>query len=224
VNLLYLGDALDHWKGLLFERLQHTGLLTDFAVDAMASDPDDWDQDDLNLYRTLLRIQPVQLVEHKHRLPIDPLAYFKEIPRRGDLFLDPDTGVATCKVSIPSQYLTVEDVHDLPDHDGKRLLAVYQHVRAQKTRVRLQRVVASLRLLPKPFSCWSYESGTVAMLFLSRTADRVDEVVRHLGTLLKDRAEQRVSLWRHMQDAEPRAPAHRPTRLTIPPASAAPSA
>ena len=209
MNLLYLGDALDYWKGSLFEHLQRAGLLTNFAVDAMTSDPDDWDEDHFSLYRTLLRIQPDQLVEHKSRLPIDRSAYIKEVPRRGDLFLDPDTGIATCKVNIPSQYLTVEDVHDLLDHDGRRLLVVYQHVRAQKTRARLQRVVASLRLFPKPFSCCSYESGTVAMLFLSRTADRVDKVVGHFEELLKDRAEKRVSLWRHMQDAEPSAAADR---------------
>lgn len=202
MNLLYLGDALDHWKGSLFELLQRANLLTNFAVDAMASDPDDWEQDHLSLYRTLLRIQPEQLVKHKYRLPNDRAAYFKEVPRRGDLFLDPDTGIATSKVSIPSQYLTVEDVHELLNHDRKRLLVVYQHVRAQKTRARLQSVVASLRHLPESFSCCSYESGTVAMLFLSRTADRVDKVVEHFEKLLKDRAEKRVSLWRHMQDAE----------------------
>jgi len=38
MNLRYLGDALDHWKGSLFESLQQANILHDFAVDAMASD------------------------------------------------------------------------------------------------------------------------------------------------------------------------------------------
>lgn len=199
MNLLYLGDALGHWKGSLFEGLQSGELLRDFLVDAMASDPDDWTVDHRLLYRKLLRITPGQLVEHKERLPIDRSAYLKEVPRNGDLFLDPDTGIATCKVSIPSQYLMVEEVHDLLDGDRGRILAVYQHVRAQKTPARLQKVVASLSLIPKPFSCCSYESATVAMLLISRLDGRVRKVHRYFGDLLKDRADKRVSYWQHMQ-------------------------
>jgi hypothetical protein len=34
MNLTFLGDALDHWKGSIFESLQKGGILPDFAVDA----------------------------------------------------------------------------------------------------------------------------------------------------------------------------------------------
>jgi hypothetical protein len=38
MNLKYLGDTLDHWKGCLFEYLQAQCVLRDFAVDPMATE------------------------------------------------------------------------------------------------------------------------------------------------------------------------------------------
>jgi hypothetical protein len=38
LNLIYLGDALDHWKGSLFESLQQEKAVQGLAVDPMTSD------------------------------------------------------------------------------------------------------------------------------------------------------------------------------------------
>lgn len=56
MNLAFLGDALDHWKGSLFESLQKGGILQNFAVDPMASDLAAWTPEDFSLFSTLLRI------------------------------------------------------------------------------------------------------------------------------------------------------------------------
>ena len=69
MNLLYLGDALDHWKGSLLERLQHAKLLTGLAADAMASDAQDWTPPDWQLFSTLLRLTPSQILTHSAQLP-----------------------------------------------------------------------------------------------------------------------------------------------------------
>lgn len=38
LNLRFLGDALDHWKGSIFERLRDGGIVQNFAVDAAKAD------------------------------------------------------------------------------------------------------------------------------------------------------------------------------------------
>jgi hypothetical protein len=198
VNLRYLGDALDHWKGSLFERFQRASLLRDFAVDSMATDAEDWRPEDFDLFADLLRIKREQIVHRGKLLTINRPGYFREVNHTGDLFLDPDTGIATCAVSDRSQYLFPAELHGLLERQPERLVAVYQHIRAQKTRDRLQRVVAVLRLPDNPFSCCSYESGTVSMLFFSRDAARVDGIYQYLEGFLGVHATRRIYRWQHL--------------------------
>jgi hypothetical protein len=94
MNLKYLGDALDHWKGSLFECLQFAEVLRDLAADPMAADQDQWSDADFSLYARLLHIRQEQVIRHKESL-FSRDSYFAEIVHQGDLFLDPDTGVAT---------------------------------------------------------------------------------------------------------------------------------
>jgi hypothetical protein len=201
MNLRYLGDALDHWKGSLFEHLQNAKLFRDLAVDAMSSDAEDWQATDWQLFAKLLRVKDAQVVQHTRSLAVDRSGYFQEIAHRGDLFLDPDTGIATSKVGNASQYLFAAELHGLLGREPERIVAVYQHIRAQKTRDRLQNVITSLKLPESPFSCCSYESGTVAMLFLSRSENRVDGIYQDFESLLGSHAARRIYRWRHLQDA-----------------------
>jgi hypothetical protein len=76
VNLAFLGDALDHWKGSIFESLQDGGVFQDFAVDPMASDAADWKSEDFALFAKLLRIDRRQLVPHEYSLA-NRKAYFR---------------------------------------------------------------------------------------------------------------------------------------------------
>ena len=54
MNLQFLGDALDHWKGSVFEGLKKAGALAGFHVDAMASDAKMWRPQDWILFSKLL--------------------------------------------------------------------------------------------------------------------------------------------------------------------------
>src|SRR3954468_3753846 len=134
MNLRYLGDALDHWKGSLFAHLVSDGALHDLSVDAMASDAEQWSANDWLLFAKLCKVNERQVIKHDQLLAVNRPEYFGEIIHDGDLFLDPDTGIATGRVADDSQYLIVNELHDLLERAPKKVIAVYQHIRAQRTR------------------------------------------------------------------------------------------
>src|SRR5262245_13189623 len=142
MNLHYLGDALDHWKGSIFEYLQKEKLLKDFLVDPMPTDDSKWNSDDSRLFAQLLRIEERQLVRHTYSLSQHRNRYFAEIPPRGDLFLDPDTGIKTGSVRRTECYLLPEELLEVMRAEDNRMIVVYQHVRAKKTRERLEAIIA----------------------------------------------------------------------------------
>jgi len=191
VNLKYLGDALDHWKGSLFEYLANAGVLRDFAVDPMASDLPEWTKADYALFARLLRINEAQLVRHQVTLR-NRFEYFNEITHKGDLFLDPDTGIATGSVHTVEQYIRPQEVGFLLGEPANRLLGIYQHVRAQRVSARVDDCLDKLKEEIGGFGWCSYESGTVAMIFLSRRVDRTNEVAAALKGLLGSHAERRI--------------------------------
>ena len=127
MNLRFLGDALDHWEGSVFEGLQSSNVLEDFCVDAMASDIDNWRPEDGSLYAKLLRLRKSQIVKHKVTLDSNRKVYFNEIPPYGDLFLDPDTGIKPRSRGDIRQYLKHEELFFLMNHERRRIVAVYQH-------------------------------------------------------------------------------------------------
>ncbi len=196
MNLRFLGDALDHWKGSVFEGLQSSNVLENFRVDAMASDFDNWRPEDWSLYAKLLRVRKSQIVEHKATLDRNRKEYFDEIPRSGDLFLDPDTGIKTSS-GREQQYLKPDELFSLMNHEQRRVVVVYQHIRAMKTRERVEAVLQVLRSeKPKPiFYCASYDSGTVALIFLSFQRDRILAVSGYFRKFLGSHADNRIGVW-----------------------------
>lgn len=195
MNLRYLGDALDHWKGSLLESLQEEGLLRNLHVDAMASDKESWTATDNALFARLLRIKPEQLVRHHHRLSRDRAKYFSEIPTGGDIFFDPDTGIKTGRVKQSEHYLTPNELCDAMNRDTRRLVIVYQHVRAQRTRQRVESVLKTLGHQQTPLSCASYESATVALLFFGAEKTRVEKVRNYFTKVLGSHATGRIGHW-----------------------------
>jgi hypothetical protein len=191
MNLSFLGDALDHWKGSLFESMQSAGVLRHFAVDPMASDLPSWRDTDFSLFAQLVRVDVSQIISHRSTLA-NRRAYFAEISHPGDLFLDPDTGISTGARATP-QHLAPAEVRGLIE-DSDRLLCVYQHVRAQRVCDRVDAVCAVIRREVARCYCSSYESGTVAMLFLSRSADRPGAVADHFRRLLGRHANGRIRI------------------------------
>jgi hypothetical protein len=191
MNLKFLGDAFDHWKGSLFDSLRAARVLHDFAVDPMASDVKSWKPEDFRLFARLLRITPAHLIPH--RVPFqDRVGYFDEISHAGDLFLDPDTGVATGPVKEPDHYLYPSEIKQLLDASANRLLIIYQHVRARQVADRVDDVLRILRGQIGAFNWCTYESGTVAMVFLARTRARTTLVARHFGRILGRHASGRI--------------------------------
>ena len=190
MNLAFLGDALDHWKGSLFGSLQQSNLLQNFAVDAMASDWTAWQPEDVSLFAHLLKIDKSQVIQHNVGLA-NRKVYFEEIEHTGDLFLDPDTGVATGKVKNISQYVTPSEIAQLL-RESERLVVVYQHVRAQAVSRRVNSVCQALSSAANECHWSSYESGTVAMMFLSRSRSRVTEVAEHFAGVLGRHAVGRI--------------------------------
>jgi len=195
LNLQFLGDALDYWKGALFASLREAKAFRNFAVDPMASDIERWRQEDFKLFARLLQVSPSQVIRHRASLH-HRAAYFGEISHQGDLFLDPDTGVSTGRVREQRRYIRPTEIRQLLDTSPKRLLAIYQHVRAQRV---ADRVDAVLNTVGHQISdlCWcSYEATTVAMLFLARTRARTMPVAEHFATLLGRHAGGRIRVSR----------------------------
>lgn len=54
MNLEFLGDALDHWKGSLFQSLCAGQVLHDFAVNPMATDQESWKEADFEVHARLI--------------------------------------------------------------------------------------------------------------------------------------------------------------------------
>ncbi len=192
MNLKFLGDAIDHWKGSLFESLQRAGVLHRLAVDPMVSDSTDWSRDDFALYARLLRVELSQLVPHDADLGADRNRYFNEISHTGDLFLDPDTGIATGHVDEQEKYITPSEIKGLLRMTSDRLLMVYQHVRAQTSAKRVDSVLHVVRQHAGPFHWCSYESSTVAMIFIARQGIRSAAVTKHFRGVLGRHVENRV--------------------------------
>ena len=191
MNLDYLGDAFDHWKGSLFEYLRAENLLRDFAVDPMATDRERWNEADFSLFARLLRIERHQIIPHEASL-LARARYFAEIVHAGDVFLDPDTGIATSGSSQAAKYVRPRELATLLGSPRGRVVAVYQHVRAQKACVRVDRCLAAIGEEIDAAGWCSYESPTVAMLFLCDEDMRTREIARALKELLGRHAERRV--------------------------------
>jgi len=189
LNLQFLGDALDHWKGALFASLREAKAIRNFAVDPMASDIERWHQEDFNLLARLLQIAPSQVIGHQESLKHRP-AYFGEIAHAGDLFLDPDTGVATGRIT--EAHISPIEIGQLLDGANDRLLIIYQHVRGMAVARRVNQVMNTVKDVIGAFSACSYESGTVAMLFLSRVRVRTSQVAEHFEALLGRHAAGRI--------------------------------
>jgi hypothetical protein len=197
MNLRFLGDALDHWKGSVFEGLQSSNVLEDFRVDAMASDIENWRHEDWSLFAKLVRVDESHIVQHEATLNRNHRGkYFDEISHSGDLFLDPDTGIRTGSVKDPKQYLNPDELFSLMSYEPRRVVAVYQHVRAMRTRERCEAVLRVLRSAQsKPFYCVSYDSGNVTLIFLIFQQQRIKSVQKYFRDFLGSHADNRIGLW-----------------------------
>jgi hypothetical protein len=194
MNLQFLGDALDHWKGSVLALLESTGALQRLAVDPMMSDATLWDEPAVEAYSRLLRIVPDQVVRHHVRIAARR-QYFDEITHEGDLFLDPDTGVLPRSGGNGvDKYVKSTEVVQLLQRHSSRIVAVYQHARGS-IGTRVDESVALVTEAVGSLPWCAYECTSVAMLFFSSNQSRVDSVTAALCAFLGCHAEQRVRSW-----------------------------
>lgn len=161
----------------------------------MLTDPEDWRAADFQLYSDLLQIRPDQVLQHKRKLREDREKYFTEVVHAGDLFVDPDTGIALRPVGYAEKYIKVSEIHQLLGEKLPRILCIYQHVRAQKTKDRVSELVLALVGVNTRIHCCSYETPTVAMLFISKKQSRIEQMNKYFKNYLGRHADRRVEIW-----------------------------
>lgn len=195
MRLQFLGDALDHWKGALFQQLCSENLLKDLHVEPMITDVRIWTPKELNTYARLLQLKSVDMIIHSDRTFIGKrLDHFKSIGYSSDLFLDPDVGIATGKSS--RKHIMTNEIELLLENNSERVLSIYQHARQGITMP--ERVIEVTNYLArkiniKDISCVSYECTMVAMLFISKNEERIESIYNYFNDLLGSVADRRIN-------------------------------
>lgn len=192
MRVQFLGDALDHWKFSVLSRLVTKGLLKDLKVVPMVTDDKRWHESDKKAYSFLLGVRPEDITSWERLTPKSRDEYFRLIPQTPDLFLDPDTGVATS--SPGPQHITSKDICKLLPTDGNsgRVLAIYQHSARGSFQSRLKKVSAFIsQEVPNTFNC-VYECGRVAVLFVSREKSRIANIQAFLRKMLGNKSRRRI--------------------------------
>jgi len=184
MNSKYLGDAFDHWKGSIIQRLETAKprkLLEDITVVPMITDPKCWNRQKRLVYSRLLNVKPESI-----------LGWEKEPPSSGDLFLDPDTGVYTRK---SKEHITPKEIRELLDGDPthERVILIYQHgargQSSEKRQCQLETKVSQVfdekidggkpNLHAAIFNC-----NHAAMLFFSYSKGRIKKIETYLKKIL----------------------------------------
>ncbi|MFI5332020.1 MAG: hypothetical protein ACHQ2F_13455 [Desulfobaccales bacterium] len=205
LNSEYLGDALDHWKGSLISILVSKQLLRSIVVEPMITDPQPWQPEDIQTYRRLLGLE--EIFHAESTFPGGRRKdYFNEVPKDDDIFLDPDTGIAMDR-AIKKHIAVPELIKLLGESDSDRVFMVYQHSGQREskqegqTNSKFKRWLLAMKdkltdkdKLPANVDvhCTVYECKQVAMFFISRNRNRIDEIKDVLQECLKGKAQRRV--------------------------------
>jgi hypothetical protein len=191
VNSKFLGDALDHWKGSLIQFLSDKKLIKDLVVEPMITDGRPWSKSDTETYRRLLRLEPSNQIFHSQSTFSGKRdEYFDLLPETTDLFLDPDTGIATG--SAGREHVKTSELRRLLANSD-RVLMVYQHSARGSFHERLGEITGTVsRDIPNVY-CSTYACGRVAVFFLSLNRVRIEGICKALKEHLRGTAESRIS-------------------------------
>jgi hypothetical protein len=172
---LWLGDALDFWKGtfLAVLRASSTPPLP-LKVLPMFTDAG-WTPAEVDTYAAILGVPTSALLSTSQLNQPARSNYFAGYVRlREDVFVDPDTGIATGRPK-PSHVTPGEIVGML---SGDNVVAVYQH---RPQRVAAGWLVKYAQLLTAAGAVTiGYEAGQVGMLFNTRSPARETGIRRSL--------------------------------------------
>jgi hypothetical protein len=190
---MHLADALDFWKGSLFELLAYGQGLHNLAIDMLPTDSRPWTNAEKKVYADLLKVPPQRIVSHRHTWMTHRMAYLAEISCTRDLFLDPDRGISLKRGSPIAMYIKGTELLNLLPQNTSHVVAVYHHVRGSVSR-QTQKIAEALTGTHNLAAC-SYESGTVAMMFFSRKNARIKKIEELLRSLLGPASPPRVRSW-----------------------------
>ena len=191
MNSGHLGDAFNHWKGSLISLLVSKQLLGSLVVEPMITDPEAWPEEDIQTYKRLLRLEALgpEAIFHAtltfHGANRED--YFNELPKDGDIFLDPDIGFEPKKGG--NEHIKVTEVINLLKPD--RVVMVYQHSAHSNFGQRLDEIRNKLAAEAKAH-CTVCECGQVAMFFISLKKNRIDKIKAVLQKYLRGTAQRRV--------------------------------
>lgn len=202
MNLDFLGDALDHWKGGIFRWLKDWGILYDLKCDLMATDQHLWKEFDYSLYAKIVGIDNNQIIRHNLSITNQEnrRKYFEEINHKGDIFFDPDIGLDARKTTVPQsdlpKYLTCQELIDQLLGHRNSLVMVYQHIRSRITSERVDEIICILteRFPETRFSCLTYESSSVVMLIFSLNNDRIRNAMGKFESVLGTNVKNRIRI------------------------------
>jgi len=212
MNLKYLGDAKDWWKGAVLTCLRRTGAIRSPQVVPMFTDVGRWSDEDLDSYVAFLGIEGRGLLftESPYRLFTQARReeYFEAVlkwtlgpaERDRDLFLDPDTGLS---VKGSKKHVRPEECWSLVQDRPDKVVVVYQHgARAPEARpweeMRLRCALDAvegghgLALASGGQSSSDLPKGDAALLFLSLDKSRIAAVEKSLSDALGSNAEKRI--------------------------------
>ena len=187
---IWLGDALDFWKGTFVQVLRASSSSSNqIHVLPMFTDAG-WTQPEIESYSGFLGVPSSALLTTAQITNAGRRAYFASVVQQiaGDVFVDPDTGVATAKPE--PAHVTAAEVHALLTDTN--VAAIYQH-RPQRTAApwlaRYAQLVATAgaRVV-------GYESAQVGMLFATKSATREAAVRQALTVRLGAVAAARGSI------------------------------
>ncbi len=204
LNSKHLGDALDHWKGSLISILFSKQVLGSVVVEPMITDPRPWPEEDIQTYKRLLGLEAI--FHAKSTFPGRSREdYFNEVPKDGDIFLDPDIGILE---KAKKEHIKVAEIINLLKSD--RVVMVYQHSgqrlpkQEAQTNSNFNRWLLGIKNKltadtadagadpADSVHCTVYECEQVAMFFISLNRKRIDKIKDVLQKYLKGKAQRRV--------------------------------
>jgi hypothetical protein len=193
----FIGDALDHYKGSILKLLSSDDLLENLAIEPMITDDNAWTPDEISLYLRLLCAPENTQIIHKGKPFLgNRKKYFAEINQTGDVFLDPDTGVTTSKVSPGHIKATELNIILNEDRMNKSVLIVYQHnAIGRKFEERIKEIVEHVLAVIEKGCCTTYEGRQVGMIFLSKNEDRIKLIHQRFKEFLGEKYAFRTRIW-----------------------------
>jgi len=144
-----------------------------------------WCEENLQTYERLLHLEQNMICHNGTPFLGRRQDYFAGIQHRGDLFLDPDTGISIGRVS--RKHITIQEICNLLNVNHKRVLMIYQHSARGNFHELLTEIIDNcLRYDEGVLYYCVYEGGRVAMFFISRNRKRIQAIQNGLRLYIND--------------------------------------